>query len=36
LSNTGIKVLSKPVRRETLAQALESGFLRGGAGSVTP
>jgi len=29
LSNTGVKVLRKPVRRETLAQALESGFLRG-------
>jgi CheY-like chemotaxis protein len=36
LSNTGVKVLRKPVRRETLAQALESGFLRGGARSVTP
>jgi CheY-like chemotaxis protein len=36
LSNTGVKVLRKPVRRETLAQALESGFLRGDARSVTP
>jgi len=36
LSNTGVKVLSKPVSRETLAQALESGFLRGHAKSVTP
>jgi len=36
LSNTGVKVLSKPVSRETLAQALESGFLRGDAKSVTP
>ena len=36
LSNTGVKVLRKPVRRETLAQALESGFLRGGGRSVTP
>jgi PAS domain S-box-containing protein len=35
LSNTGVKVLRKPVRRETLAQALESGFLRGGARSFT-
>ncbi len=34
LSNTGVKVLRKPVRRETLAQALERGFLRGGARSV--
>jgi CheY-like chemotaxis protein len=36
LSNTGVKVLRKPVRRETLAQALESGFLPGGGRSVTP
>ena len=35
LSNTGVKVLRKPVRRETLAQALASGFRRGGARSVT-
>ena len=36
LLNTGVKVLRKPVSRETLAQALESGFLRRGAGSVVP
>ena len=36
LSNTGVKVLRKPVRRETLAQALEGGFLRGGGRPVTP
>jgi len=36
LSDTGVKVLRKPVRRETLAQALEGGFLRGAARSVTP
>jgi CheY-like chemotaxis protein len=36
LSNTGVKVLRKPVSRETLAQALESGFLSKDAGSVTP
>ena len=35
LSNTGVKVLRKPVRRETLAQALEGGFLRGGARTLT-
>jgi CheY-like chemotaxis protein len=36
LSNTGVKVLRKPVGRETLAQALESGFLRRGVRPVTP
>jgi CheY-like chemotaxis protein len=35
LSNAGVKVLRKPVGREALAQALENGFLRGGAMSVT-
>jgi two-component system, sensor histidine kinase len=36
LSNTGVRVLRKPVGRETLAQALEGRFLRGAAGSVRP
>jgi PAS domain S-box-containing protein len=36
LSNAGIKVLRKPVRRETLAQALERGFLSERARSVAP
>jgi len=36
LSNTGVRVLRKPVSRETLAQALESGFLSRDARSVTP
>jgi CheY-like chemotaxis protein len=35
LPNNGVKVLMKPVSRETLAQALESGLLRGDARSVT-
>jgi CheY-like chemotaxis protein len=35
LSNAGVKVLRKPATRETLVQALENGFLRGGVGSAT-
>ena len=36
LSNTGVSVLSKPVRRETLAQALESRFPHQSTRSITP